>query len=1340
MDGRSSTTAEPKHNYATIPWPNLTTSLPGQHSTSDITSPILQTPIELLLLSQHSVYHQSQLLSYNRLFAPGRAGGGGGGGLQGSPTAPAKSRSRSSSKVSNKDSSSSKSNGNQNCHGNKQSRNTDKADRALIAVKESASPKMPSKEKDASKTPNASSSSNATSAASSNAPSSAPKPTVATNNPPPNKAPAARLPAVQASSVPSTPHQHARNYSFEDREQSPNAIQNHSPRSTYSESNVVPTFRQLPPRLGGCAFETAMIRGRRRIPYSLGDRRLEKVEPSKIKSKLSEDEERRLTTDMRELFDRLKPTEKVKANRDKLIKKLEKMFNDQWPGHSIKVHLFGSSGNKLCSDDSDVDICITTDWKDLENVCMIAQLLQKRGMEKVVCVSSAKVPIVKIWDPELGLACDMNVNNTLALENTRMVLTYVEIDERVRTLAMIVKHWTRRRTINDAAFGGTLSSYTWICMIIAFLQLRDPPILPALHQNPHKKQTSKDGQPSEFADDLTKLRGYGAKNKETLGELLFHFFRFYAHEFDFDKSVISVRLGKLISKDEKGWTYTLNNMLCVEEPFNTIRNLGNTADDTSFRGLHLELRRAFDLIAEAKLDECCEQFVFPKEEERVWQKPAAAPRPVLVRSSSQQHSNRGGRGNYRGSRNHRGNNRRASSSIAYENNPAMPQAQGQAAFQPTLMQDGQWYATMGQAQYQYVTSDGFVNPIYGTTAIPIDQNTFRLQQLYSQHWVAAQQQAMNMANMQQRMSSSSNQPTDRSRAGSFDQPPLSAPLRPELNYVWPQYAMPGQFYQSPVSAYPSSPATTTTAATGGSEFRRSLHRNTVTGESGGASSSSTLRSQSQPASRSSLSINTHVGAGGQPSSQMAQGAAPAATASNGVQAYVNGLTPLQTSNGNGQHLNFVQNEEVIDTDFEGKSSSDSPPPITEDGHTGYVGYYLNDGSNPIKKPMPSGVQSSIPNGAPSFGDMSQNTFARRRLSSDHQSPQSILDRRMKRTSRSPSPLGHARAFSVGTTAPASAGTTPTLQNGNTSKLSIEAKPVVVNGSASHSTLSSGSSRQPSATESITSETPSFETPNYVPQTSFGSNGYMASDKVLSNSSASSQASAAPSDRPLVVNGSSTPSSSVAPPVMVPDSKSFNQRIAAMGTFSQSPTAYHRIIPNPAVAAQFSQLSPAGRFHNMHRAQQNGVIAPLDLAMPEHSMPMPDFTHLSPVYETRTPSPTMTRKFDGPASSQGLLASVVQNNARSTQHAEGSKPKQRSSANVKHENAKPNGHTNGHGPASPTRDRVVPRVEAAISPTSGQASDWQKTKSRKKPSLVNSTPHTGSGAEQPPKNDADRKGG
>lgn len=67
-----------------------------------------------------------------------------------------------------------------------------------------------------------------------------------------------------------------------------------------------------------------------------------------------------------------------------------------------------------------------------------------------MCISSAKVPIVKMWDPELGLACDLNVNNTLALENTRMIRVYVDTDPRVRQLAMIIKYWTRRRKINEA--------------------------------------------------------------------------------------------------------------------------------------------------------------------------------------------------------------------------------------------------------------------------------------------------------------------------------------------------------------------------------------------------------------------------------------------------------------------------------------------------------------------------------------------------------------------------------------------------------------------------------------------------------------------------------------------------------------------------------------------------------------------------------------------------------------------------------------------------------------------------------------------------------------------------
>lgn len=281
-------------------------------------------------------------------------------------------------------------------------------------------------------------------------------------------------------------------------------------------------------------------------------------------------------------------------------------------------------------------------------------------MERVVCISHAKVPIVKIWDPELRLACDMNVNNTMALENTRMVRTYVEIDERVRPLAMIIKNWTKRRILNDAGrfsiplscsnkflliplgLGGTLSSYTWICLIINFLQTRDPPILPSLQARPHKKRISPEGFICSFDDDLNTLSGYGKKNKQSLGELFFQFFRYYAHDLNYEKWVISVREGKLISKEGKGWHLLQNNRLCVEEPFNTSRNLGNTADDTSFRGVHIELRRAFKFVAEGNLADSCEQYEYPPEEERTWERPPPQPRPIL--SAAPSNASRGGRG------------------------------------------------------------------------------------------------------------------------------------------------------------------------------------------------------------------------------------------------------------------------------------------------------------------------------------------------------------------------------------------------------------------------------------------------------------------------------------------------------------------------------------------------------------------------------------------------------------------------------------------------------------------------------------------------------------------------
>jgi DNA polymerase sigma len=96
-----------------------------------------------------------------------------------------------------------------------------------------------------------------------------------------------------------------------------------------------------------------MAHSRRRMPYKLGLDKLEEVKPSSIKAKLTADEEKKLTKDMEKLYDQLLPTAESETKRQRFVQKLENLLNTEWPGHDIRVNVFGSSGNLLCTDESD---------------------------------------------------------------------------------------------------------------------------------------------------------------------------------------------------------------------------------------------------------------------------------------------------------------------------------------------------------------------------------------------------------------------------------------------------------------------------------------------------------------------------------------------------------------------------------------------------------------------------------------------------------------------------------------------------------------------------------------------------------------------------------------------------------------------------------------------------------------------------------------------------------------------------------------------------------------------------------------------------------------------------
>jgi DNA polymerase sigma len=88
------------------------------------------------------------------------------------------------------------------------------------------------------------------------------------------------------------------------------------------------------------------------MQYDIGDAPLDKPKEEPKKA-LNPNEEKKLSGDMRELYDRLLPSKESDKRRLLFVEKLEDILHKQWPDAEFKVHIFGSSGNLLCTSESD---------------------------------------------------------------------------------------------------------------------------------------------------------------------------------------------------------------------------------------------------------------------------------------------------------------------------------------------------------------------------------------------------------------------------------------------------------------------------------------------------------------------------------------------------------------------------------------------------------------------------------------------------------------------------------------------------------------------------------------------------------------------------------------------------------------------------------------------------------------------------------------------------------------------------------------------------------------------------------------------------------------------------
>jgi DNA polymerase sigma len=134
-----------------------------------------------------------------------------------------------------------------------------------------------------------------------------------------------------------------------------------------------------PARPFKCKFETNVgSLGRRRVPYHSSEILEKAVEEPK--TALDPHEDDKLSGDMRELYDRLQPNHANTELRNTLVRKAQRILETEFPGNEFKVDIFGSSGNLLWTAESDVDICIQTPMKRLEEMHMLAEALDKRAL------------------------------------------------------------------------------------------------------------------------------------------------------------------------------------------------------------------------------------------------------------------------------------------------------------------------------------------------------------------------------------------------------------------------------------------------------------------------------------------------------------------------------------------------------------------------------------------------------------------------------------------------------------------------------------------------------------------------------------------------------------------------------------------------------------------------------------------------------------------------------------------------------------------------------------------------------------------------------------------------
>mmetsp|Transcript_54409 Transcript_54409/g.117759 ORF Transcript_54409/g.117759 Transcript_54409/m.117759 type:complete len:415 (-) Transcript_54409:266-1510(-) len=239
----------------------------------------------------------------------------------------------------------------------------------------------------------------------------------------------------------------------------------------------------------------------------------------------------------------------------------------------LRLAIFGSLACGLGTHGSDLDVTIISNGGSLgmqtgqaaatELQRIKPVLVQNSRFSLVEDISTARIPILKLrYEGKFDI--DLSFNNTDAVQNTRLLQSYMHLDRAVRDLTMVVKLWAKGEGV-CGAHGGNLSSYSFAQMVIYFMQVHPMVGMPCL--------------PTWAFDNQGAVmrRALALWNCPVpLQTLVYRFFQFYAHDFHWGAEVVSVRLGQRAGAQEPSFERLSGRCavrLHIEDPFLLDRNL-----------------------------------------------------------------------------------------------------------------------------------------------------------------------------------------------------------------------------------------------------------------------------------------------------------------------------------------------------------------------------------------------------------------------------------------------------------------------------------------------------------------------------------------------------------------------------------------------------------------------------------------------------------------------------------------------------------------------------------------------------------------------------------------------